>query len=76
MCNIDIQKLFDLAYEDIMCNTSYPIKPDYFSEYRTTEDIMNNTTELSFYFHIPFCKQLCNFCEYTRFLSGNYKLLT
>ena len=72
MCNIDIQKLFDCAYEDILCNTSYPIKPDYFSEYKTTEDIMENATELSFYFHIPFCKQLCKFCEYTRFLSGNF----
>lgn len=26
---------------------------------------------LSFYIHIPFCKQLCSFCEYTRMLCPN-----
>ena len=30
---------------------------------------MNGTDELSFYFHIPFCRHLCKFCEYTRFIS-------
>ena len=69
--DLDIESFFALTSEDILCNTSYPLSPCYFSEYRTTEDIMRDVTELSFYFHIPFCRQLCRFCEYTRFLSGD-----
>ena len=66
------EKLFSLTENDILCNTSYPLKPKYFSRYRTDKDIMNDSHELSFYFHVPFCKSLCAFCEYTRFISkGN-----
>lgn len=68
---LKLELLFDLTSSDINCNTSYPVQADYFSEYRTNVDIMDDTKELSFYYHIPFCKHLCSFCEYTRFLCGD-----
>lgn len=36
----DIEKLFEAAKTDIMCNTSYPLKPLYFRVYRSDTDIM------------------------------------
>ena len=69
----DIEVLFSLAKSDILCNTSYPLKPQYFYDYKSNEDIMRAVDSLSFYFHIPFCRQLCRFCEYTRFLSSDEK---
>ena len=69
----DIEALFSLARSDIFCNTSYPLKPQYFYDHKSNEDIMRDVDSLSFYFHIPFCRQLCRFCEYTRFLSRDEK---
>lgn len=67
MCSI--KDLFDKTSRDILCNTSYPLKKEWFSDYRSYADIMAGEDELSFYFHIAYCKHLCRFCEYTRFLS-------
>ena len=69
--NYNINELFNIADSDILCNTSYPLKPLYFADYRSKEDIMKSVDSLSLYFHIPFCRQLCKFCEYTRFLCGD-----
>lgn len=69
----DIEPLFSLAKTDILCNTSYPLKPQYFNDYRSKKDIMQAVESLSFYFHIPFCRHLCKFCEYIRFLNGEEK---
>lgn len=63
-----IEQLFEKASADVLCNTSYPLSKDWFAEYRSDKDIMADVHALSFYFHIPFCKHLCSFCEYTRFL--------
>lgn len=32
---------------------------------------MPNVDELSFYLHVPFCRSLCRFCEYTRVKAGD-----
>ncbi len=67
-----IERLFRLAAEDVRCNTSYPISPDYFSAYRVQGyDIMAGVGALAFYMHVPFCRSLCRFCEYTRVRSGD-----
>ena len=66
-----VEALFDATGSDILCNTSYPMKPQYFAGYRSNADIMDAVDSLSLYYHIPFCRQLCRFCEYTRFLSGD-----
>lgn len=50
-------------------NTSYPISPSDWAVYRVPGPLsFENDHRLSFYIHIPFCKQLCSFCEYTRML--------
>lgn len=66
-----LEQFFQMAASDINCNTSYPIRKKFFSRYCTNIDIMENTEALSLYYHIPFCKHLCRFCEYTRFLCGD-----
>lgn len=68
----EIEELFEKANGDIMCNTSYPLLPGYFAPYRTENSVnlFQNETDFSVYIHIPFCKSLCKFCEYTRFKSG------
>lgn len=74
MNRYNIEKLFELAKQDLCCNTSYPYRRGYFSGYLTNADIMEDVTGLSLYFHIPFCKSLCRFCEYTRFLADDVSL--
>lgn len=66
----ELDRLYQETKSDLLCNTSYPYHPEYFKEYLSDEDIMDGVEELSLYFHIPFCKSLCSFCEYTRFLPG------
>lgn len=68
-----LEQIFDLADQDLKCNTSYPILPEAFAGYRSNVDIMAGVDALSLYFHIPFCKNICSFCEYTRFKAGNEK---
>ena len=67
----NINKLFNIADKNLKVNTAYPIFKPEFRQYISDEDIFKNVSELSFYIHVPFCKQLCKFCEYTKFLSGN-----
>lgn len=69
----DIDRFFWTTYKDILCNTSYPYRPEYFGDYRSEEDIMADVTDMSVYMHIPFCRSLCRFCEYTRVQSGNLR---
>ena len=67
-----MKSLFRMASEDVCCNTSYPISPDFFSAYRVQDyDVMSGVDALAFYMHIPFCRSLCRFCEYTRVKSGD-----
>ena len=66
-----IEKLFNLAKEDILCNTSYPLSPRFFKRYKSSNDIMAKEKNIAVYIHIPFCINLCRFCEYTRFKKGD-----
>lgn len=69
-----LDEFFMAVDGDMRCNTSYPISPGYFAKYREFSDcdILKTAQDLSFYIHVPFCKHLCKFCEYTRFLSGDH----
>ncbi|MDO4189662.1 MAG: hypothetical protein Q4D29_11820 [Lachnospiraceae bacterium] len=69
--NSAIEKLFLAADKNLNCNTAYPIFKEEFKIYESDIDVMEGVTQLSYYIHIPFCKQLCKFCEYTRFLAGD-----
>lgn len=64
-----IAELFESRKDDPRWNTSYPLSPSDWAAYRVPGSLpFKNDTRMSFYIHIPFCKQLCSFCEYTRML--------
>ena len=64
-----IAELYQSRKNDPCWNTSYPISPSDWAVYRVPDPLsFENDHRLSFYIHIPFCKQLCSFCEYTRML--------
>ena len=70
-----IKELYEARKNDPKWNTSYPLLPSDWAPYRTAEPLsFQKDKELSFYIHIPFCKQLCSFCEYTRMICPNEQL--
>ena len=63
----DIQHLFDQRKNDPMFNTSYPLSPDDWAKYTTPGTLpFDRSKPIAFYIHIPFCRQICSFCEYTK----------
>lgn len=64
-----IAELYESRKGDPRLNTSYPLRPEDWAKYRVEGPLpFADEKQLSFYIHIPFCKQLCSFCEYTRML--------
>ena len=64
-----IAELYESRKDDPRLNTSYPLHPEDWAKYRVDGALpFNDEKRLSFYIHIPFCRQLCSFCEYTRML--------
>ena len=70
-----IAELFESRIKDPQWNTSYPLNPADWAVYRVADALpFNHDKILSFYIHIPFCMQLCSFCEYTKMLCPNESL--
>lgn len=66
---MDIAELLSYRKIDPLWNTSYPLAPKDWEPFRVASPLyFKGESELSFYIHIPFCKQLCSFCEYTRMM--------
>jgi oxygen-independent coproporphyrinogen-3 oxidase len=65
---MDINQLFESRKEDSRWNTSYPLLPSDWAPYRAKGPLAFVEKEMAFYVHIPFCRQLCAFCEYSRML--------
>lgn len=64
---MSISELFELRKNIPFLNTSYPLSPNDWNEFRIKQGLpFDHEKNLSFYIHIPFCKHLCSFCEYTR----------
>lgn len=56
-------------------STAYPWKPEDWSPYIKPGKLkFKNNGTLSFYIHIPFCTNLCKFCEYTRCILPDDKI--
>lgn len=68
---------FQIASNHALCNTSYPLHKDLWNNFRNPNiDLFQNEKDISIYFHIPFCKRLCSFCEYVKFPIVNESYLT
>ena len=67
---MDIEAIFNQRKHSALYNTSYPIAPTDWSAYRVADAQLpfEEDKQLSFYVHIPFCNQLCSYCEYSRIL--------
>lgn len=63
----DIARIFEERKDNPQYNTSYPLSPKDWETYITHGLLpFNGDLPMAFYIHIPFCKNLCSFCEYTR----------
>lgn len=64
---MNVEELFERRKDDPIWNTSYPVCPSDWARYRMSRPLsFDGEREMSFYIHIPFCRHLCSFCEYTR----------
>ena len=62
-----VEEIYNKRLQNNKLNTSYPLSPSDWAKYRVPQKLpFVENEELSFYIHIPFCQNLCNFCEYTR----------
>ena len=63
----DIQRLFEQRKNNPLFNTSYPLSPGEWAKYSTSGTLSFDASKpIAFYLHIPFCRQICSFCEYTK----------
>lgn len=63
----DILQLLESRKNSSLYNTSYPLSPSQWAQYITAKDLsFDLSLPIAFYIHIPFCKQVCSFCEYTK----------
>ena len=71
----DLGNLFERLKENDSLNTSYPLRVKDWDAYRVQESLsFDDERELAFYIHIPFCRQLCSFCEYCRMPSPSAEI--
>lgn len=63
----DIKRLFEQRKDNPLFNTSYPLSPDDWAKYSAPGTLPFDASKpIALYIHIPFCKQMCSFCEYTK----------
>lgn len=59
--------MFEERKNNPLFNTSYPLSPDDWTKYSTQGSLpFDPSKPIAFYIHIPFCKRICSFCEYTK----------
>ena len=64
-----IENILNARIRNPIYNTSYPLEPKDWKPYETEGNLpFNPNKPIAFYFHIPFCRQLCLFCEYSRII--------
>lgn len=62
-----IKDLYERLKTDDLLNTSYPLHVKDWEAFRVPGSLQFiQERSLAFYIHIPFCQQLCSFCEYCR----------
>jgi len=69
---MSIEETFEKRKDNALYNTSYPLKPSDWAPWKVSAALsFKDENELSFYIHIPFCQNLCKFCEYVRYKQVN-----
>lgn len=64
----DLQTIIDARRQDARYNTSYPLSPHHWAQYKVAKPLFfEGESELSFYVHVPFCQRMCKFCEYVKY---------
>ncbi|MCI5830954.1 MAG: radical SAM protein [Spirochaetales bacterium] len=63
---MNIEELFEERKNNPLLNTSYPLSPNDWKEYLKNEPLIFEEGDICFYIHIPFCKKICSFCEYSK----------
>lgn len=72
---MNIKELFEQRKNDPIWNTSYPVSPADWARYRVPHPLsFASDKEMSFYIHVPFCKRLCSFCEYSRIVCPSEEI--
>lgn len=67
-----IKDFFNKAHNSYLCNTSYPLNKINWSMYLNNKtNLFKDEDKLSLYIHIPFCKKICKFCEYVKYVDSN-----
>lgn len=62
-----VDKTFKTFMRCDKLNTSYPIVPENWQQFKTNQPLKFDSKKISFYFHIPFCIGFCKFCEYVKY---------
>ena len=63
----DIKRLFEQRKNNPLFNTSYPLSPDDWAKYSAPGTLPFDASKpVALFIHIPFCKRICSFCEYTK----------
>lgn len=72
---MSIEEQYNSRKDNPIWNTSYPLSPEQWTSYRVAKALpFDQERDLAFYMHVPFCRQLCSFCEYTRMVCSDEKL--
>ena len=61
-----IENTYNERVGNPLLNTSYPLDPSDWSQYLKSGLLGFSSDPIAFYLHIPFCRHLCKFCEYTK----------
>ena len=69
LCVAFMNKIYFQRKDNPIYNTSYPLSPSDWKDYLSEIPLdFSKEKTISLYVHIPFCRQLCSFCEYTRMI--------
>ena len=69
---MNLEQIIQKRRTDVRYNTSYPLSSQDWMRYRVDGTLpFENEREMSLYIHVPFCRSLCKFCEYVKYLLAD-----
>ncbi len=74
MLYTNVKKRFSILSKSDKLNTSYPITPSHWKDYKKDCELEFTEKDMCFYLHIPFCLSLCKFCEYIKYKKPEKEL--